>query len=125
MLSTWWVVYKVNPYEQLSTPDDSGYHENQVPTREVDGVYQDDELSCSFNIDPDSALNSLLGNANNVTVFKQRKQDLRKKKYKILNVLYILYYVPLYFILYSCYIILRSLYFFHTMFWMNTQLCLF
>jgi hypothetical protein len=80
MLSMWWVVYKVNPYEQLSTPDDSGYHENQVPTREVDGVYQDDELSRSFNIDPDSALNSLLGNANNVTVLKQRKQDLRKKE---------------------------------------------
>jgi hypothetical protein len=41
----------VNPREQLHTPDESGYHENQVPAGEVDEVYQDDELSCSFNID--------------------------------------------------------------------------
>jgi hypothetical protein len=44
-----------------------------VAVGEVDEVYQDDELSCSFNIDLDSALNSLLGNANDVTVPKQRK----------------------------------------------------
>jgi hypothetical protein len=28
---------------------------------EVDDVYQDDELPCSFNINPDLALNSLVG----------------------------------------------------------------
>jgi hypothetical protein len=28
-LSAWWVVYRVNPREQLQTPDDSGYHEKQ------------------------------------------------------------------------------------------------
>jgi hypothetical protein len=40
------------------------------------------------------ALNSLLGDANDVTIPEQRKQTLRKnKKYKILNVLCILYYV--------------------------------
>jgi hypothetical protein len=39
-----------------------------VVAGEVDEVYQDDKLSCSFNIDPDSALNSLLGDANDVTV---------------------------------------------------------
>jgi hypothetical protein len=38
-LSAWWVVYRVNPREQLHTPEDSGYHENQVPAREVDEVY--------------------------------------------------------------------------------------
>jgi hypothetical protein len=93
-LSTWWVVYRVNPREWLHTPDDSGYHENQVPAEEVDEVYQDDELSCSFNIDPELTLNSLLDDANDVTVPEQRKQTLRKKKKrKILNVLYILYYV--------------------------------
>jgi hypothetical protein len=65
-----------------------------VAVGEVDEVYQDDELSCSFNIDPDLALNSLLGDANDVIVPEQRKQTLRKnKKCKILNVLYILYYV--------------------------------
>jgi hypothetical protein len=94
MLSVWWVVYRVNPREWLHTPDDSCYHENHVAAREVDEVYQDDELLCSFNIGPDSALNSLLSDANDVTVPEQRKQTLRKnKKHKILNVLYISSYV--------------------------------
>jgi hypothetical protein len=84
----------MNPRERLHTPNDSGYHENQVPAGEVDEVYQDDELPYSFNIDPELALNSLLSDANDVTVPEQRKQTLRKKKkYKILNVLYISYYV--------------------------------
>jgi hypothetical protein len=65
-----------------------------VPPGEVDEVYQDDELSCSFNIDPELALNFLLSDANDVAVLEQRKQTLRKKKkYKILNVLYISYYI--------------------------------
>jgi hypothetical protein len=79
-LSAWWVVYKVNPRERLHTPDDSSYHENQVPTGEDDEVYQDDELPYSFHIDPDLALNSLLGDANDVTVPEQRKQSIRKKE---------------------------------------------
>jgi hypothetical protein len=88
------VVYRVNPCERVHTPDDSGYHENQVPAREVDGVYQDDELSCSFNKDLDLALNSLVGDANDVTLPEQRKQTFRKKKKcKILNIIYISYYV--------------------------------
>jgi hypothetical protein len=72
--SAWWDVYRVKPRERLHTPDDFGYHENQVAAREVDGVYQDDELSCSFSIDSDSTLNSLLDDANDVTVPEQRKQ---------------------------------------------------
>jgi hypothetical protein len=52
-LSAWWVVYRVNSCERLHTLDDSGYHENQVPIGEVYEVYQDDELSCSFNINLD------------------------------------------------------------------------
>jgi hypothetical protein len=101
-LSAWWVVYRVNPRERLHTPNDSGYHENQVPTGEVDEVYQDDELPCSFNIDPELALNSLLGDANDVTVLEHRKQTLRKKKRKILNVLYISYCIQAipYYVLY-------------------------
>jgi hypothetical protein len=79
-LSAWWVVYKVNPHERLHTPDDSGYHENQATAGEVDEVYQDDELPCSFNIDLDSALNSLLDDANVVTVPEERKHALRKKR---------------------------------------------
>jgi hypothetical protein len=50
----------VNPHERLHTPADFAYHENQVPAGEVDEVYHDDELPCSFNIDPELALNSLL-----------------------------------------------------------------
>jgi hypothetical protein len=72
-LSAWWMLYRVNPHERLHTPNDSGYHENQVAAGEVDKVYQDDELPSSFNIDPDSTLNSLLGDANDVTVPEQRK----------------------------------------------------
>jgi hypothetical protein len=53
---------------------------------EVDEIYQDDELSCSFNIDPDSTLNSLLNDANDVTVPEERK-------HKIFNILYISYFV--------------------------------
>jgi hypothetical protein len=79
-LSAWWVVYRVNSHKWLHTPDDYGYHENQVPAGEVDEVYQDDELLCSFHTDPDSALNSLLSDANDVTVPEQRKQSLRKKE---------------------------------------------
>jgi hypothetical protein len=79
-LSVWWLVYRVNPREWLHTPDDSGYHENHVAAGEVDEVYQDDELSCAFNIDPDLTLNSLLGDANDVIVLEQRKQTLRKKE---------------------------------------------
>jgi hypothetical protein len=105
-LSAWWVVYRVNPHERLHTPDDSGYHENRVSAGEFDEVYQDDELSCSFNINLDLALNSLVGDANDVILPKQRKQTLRKtKKRKILNILYISYYVIyiLYYVLYISY----------------------
>jgi hypothetical protein len=105
-LSAWWVVYRVNPREQLHTPDDSDYHENEVPVGEVDEFYQDDELSCSFNINPDMALNSLVGDANDVTLPEQRKQTLRKtKKHKMLNILYISCYgiYILYYVLYISY----------------------
>jgi hypothetical protein len=107
----------VNPRERLHTPDDSGYHENQVSDEEIHEVYQDDELPCSFNINPDLALNSLVGDANNVTLPEQRKQTLRNtKKRKILNILYILYYITYIYIMF---------FIFHIMFLMNTHLCLF
>jgi hypothetical protein len=70
----------VNTHEWLHTPDDSSYHENQVTVGEVDEVYQDDELPCSFNINPDLVLNSLVGDGNDVTLLEQRKQTLRKTK---------------------------------------------
>jgi hypothetical protein len=95
--------------ERLHTPDDSGYHENQVSDGELDEVYQDDELSYSFNINPDLVLNSLVGDVNDVTLPEQRKQTLRNtKKRNILDILYILYYVT--YILY--YVICISYYVF-------------
>jgi hypothetical protein len=42
-----------------------------VPVGEVDEVYQDGELSCSFNMNSDLALNSLVGDANDVTLLEQ------------------------------------------------------
>jgi hypothetical protein len=100
----------VNLREWLHTPDDSGYHENQVSDGELDEVYEDDELPCSFNINPNLALNSLVGDANDVTLPEQRKQTLRNtNKRKILNIFlfYIMFFI------------------FHIMFLMNTHLCLF
>jgi hypothetical protein len=105
-LSAWWVVYRVNPRDRLHTPDNLGYHENQVSDGELDEVYQDDELSCSFNINLDLALNSLVGDANDVTLSEKRKQTLRNtRKRTILNILYILYYVTyiLHYVLYISY----------------------
>jgi hypothetical protein len=91
-MSAWWVVYKVNPREWLHTPSDAGYHENQLEVGEVGEVYQDDELSCSFNIDPNSALESLLSDANDITIPEERVQELsKKKKCKIFNILDISY----------------------------------
>jgi hypothetical protein len=49
-----------------------------VAAREFDEVYQDDELPCSFNIDLDSTLISLLCDANDVTGPEQSKHVLRK-----------------------------------------------
>jgi hypothetical protein len=94
-LSAWWVVYRVNPRERLHTPDDSSYHGNQVPTREVDEVYQDDELLCSFNIDLDSTLNSLLGDANDVIFPEQRKHTLKKRniRYSMFFIFHIIFFI--------------------------------
>jgi hypothetical protein len=72
-LIAWWVVYRVSSHERLHTPDNSSYHENQVSDGEHDEVYQDDELPCSFNINPNLALNYLVGDANDVTLPEQRK----------------------------------------------------
>jgi hypothetical protein len=71
-------------------------------------------LPCSFNINPDLALNSLVGDANDVTLSEQRKQTLRNtKKRKILNILYILYYVIyiLYYVIYILYYVLYISYY--------------
>jgi hypothetical protein len=61
---------------------------------EVDEVCQDDEVSCSFNIDPNLTLDSLLSDDNDVKIHEERKLELsRKRKRKIFNVLDISYYI--------------------------------
>jgi hypothetical protein len=51
-----------------------------VPVGEVDDVYRDDELPCRFNINPDLTLNSLVGNANDVTLPKKKETNSYKDK---------------------------------------------
>jgi hypothetical protein len=59
-----------------------------VESGEVDEVYQDDELLSLFDIDPNSSLESLLDDANDVTVPEEREQQIsKKKKRKIFNIL--------------------------------------
>jgi hypothetical protein len=59
-----------------------------VEAGEVHEVYQDDELPSSFNIDPNLALESLLSDANDVTIPEKREQQIgKKKKCKIFNIL--------------------------------------
>jgi hypothetical protein len=63
-------VYKVNPHEQLQNPTDLDYH---LDDEEVDQIYQEEELSTSFVIEPSVALNSLVGDGADVTVLQKRK----------------------------------------------------
>jgi hypothetical protein len=78
----------VNHRERLHTPSDADYHENQVEGEEVDDVYQNDELPSSFNIDPNSTLESLLNDVNDVIVPEERGQQIsKKKKCKIFTIL--------------------------------------
>jgi hypothetical protein len=59
-----------------------------VEVGEVDEVYEDNELPSSFNIDPKSALGSLPGDANDVTVPKETEHQISKKnKCRIFNIL--------------------------------------
>jgi hypothetical protein len=51
-LSAWWVVHKVNPRERLYTPGDAGYHDTPILNDDVDEIYQEEELSASFVVDP-------------------------------------------------------------------------
>jgi hypothetical protein len=77
----WWVVHKVNPRERLHTPCTVGY---QFEDEQANDVYQEEELPTTFTIDEGVALNSLVGDRNDVTtdecVASKRKQNPRNKK---------------------------------------------
>jgi hypothetical protein len=78
-LSAWWVVYRVNSREWLHTPL------TILVIRKIKWQLERlmwfiNKMHCHVHLDPDSTLNSLLGDANDVTVPEQRKQTLRKKR---------------------------------------------
>jgi hypothetical protein len=80
-LVDWRVVYKVNPRERLYAPGDAGYVESQIE-QEVGAaeIFQDDELTNTFNVQTEMLEESLLGDQNDVEVPPKRKRVTRKKK---------------------------------------------
>ena len=69
-LSAWWVVYKTYPRDRLSTPVPDDYNRE---AQQADGVFQEDELPSSFDIDPAPTLDSLRGDLNDITLPQKRK----------------------------------------------------
>jgi hypothetical protein len=74
-------VYKVNPRERLYAPVDAGYVESQIE-QEVGAaeIFQDEELTNTFNVQTEMLEESLLGDQNDVEVPPKRKRVTRKKK---------------------------------------------
>jgi hypothetical protein len=64
-LAAWRVVYKVNPCELLYIPTDVAYH---FDDEQVHEIYQEEELTTSFVVEPSVAVNSLVGDGDDVTV---------------------------------------------------------
>jgi hypothetical protein len=54
----------VNPRERLHTPCTAGY---QFEDDQTDEVYQEEELPPTFNVDEGVALNSLVGDRDDIT----------------------------------------------------------
>jgi hypothetical protein len=54
------------PREWLHTPGDAGYHDTPTLDDDVDEVYQEEELSPSFVIDPGAGLDDLVGDADDI-----------------------------------------------------------
>jgi hypothetical protein len=77
----WLVVHKVNPRECLHTPYTDGY---QFEDEHDDEVYQEEELPTTFTVDEGVALNSLVGDHNDITpdecVAPKQKRNPRHKK---------------------------------------------
>jgi hypothetical protein len=121
----------VNPRERLHTPGDAGYHENQVEAEEVDEVYQDDEAPCSFNIDPNSALESLLGDANDVTLPEERVQSLVRKRniryltFLIFDITFFVFYITFLIFHINFFLFHMTFLIFHIMLLLHAHLCLF
>jgi hypothetical protein len=77
-LSTWRVVYNVNPHERLYTLGEDEYQFGHL--EQVDEVFQEEELPTSFHIDPAPALDSLVADINDLTFpERRRRQPVRRK----------------------------------------------
>jgi hypothetical protein len=71
----------VNPHEWLHTLSDAGYHGTSTLDDDVDEVYQEEELSPSFVIDPGAGLDDLEGDADDIEmlVVKRKWKPIKKK----------------------------------------------
>jgi hypothetical protein len=80
-LSAWWVVHKVNPHERLYTLDNARYHGTLTLDDDIDEVYQEEELSTSFIINPSAGLDDLVGDVDDIQmhVVKRKRKPLKKK----------------------------------------------
>jgi hypothetical protein len=80
-LSAWWVVHKVNPHERLYTLGNAGYHGTLTLDDDIDEVYQEEELSTSFIINPSAGLDDLVRDVDDIQmhVVKRKRKPLKKK----------------------------------------------
>jgi hypothetical protein len=72
-LSTWRVVYNVNPRERLYTPGEDEYQIGHL--EQVDEVFQEEKLPTSFHIDPATTLDSLVADVNDLTFFERHRRE--------------------------------------------------
>jgi hypothetical protein len=56
----------VNPRQRLHTPGDGGYHDTPTLDDDIDEVYQEEELSPSFVVNPSAGLDYLVGDADDI-----------------------------------------------------------
>jgi hypothetical protein len=79
-LSALWIVHKVNPREWLHTPGDAGYHDTLTLDDDIDEVYQEEEMTSSFIIDPGAGLDDLVGDVDDIEmhVVKQKQKPIKK-----------------------------------------------
>jgi hypothetical protein len=80
-LSAWWVVHKMNPHERLYTLGNAGYHGTLTLDDDIDEVYQEEELSTSFIINPSAGLDDLVRDVDDIQmhVVKRKRKPLKKK----------------------------------------------
>jgi hypothetical protein len=64
------VVYKVNPRERLHTLANIAFH---IDDRQIDEVYQEEELPTTFVVEPGVTLDSLVEDGDDVPILQKQK----------------------------------------------------